>query len=149
MKIGNLSEPLIGPFDGKPLILEARNETGADGVTRLVEIPMTLLNAVGAVVMFQGKSQGQPNAPELTSDDKTRIFGLNMELVKMQREGGNELELSAEDVVFIRKMGEHCLHPVVFGYLDAEMSVAESMGSSSTTPDNVEQLKAPEGIPTT
>lgn len=144
MKIGNLSEPLIGPFNGKPLILEAKQELGADGNMVLIETPMTLLNAIGAIVMFQGKGQATPNAPELTAEDKIRIFGLNMELVSLQRGDETELSVSAEDVVFLRKMGEHCLHPVVFGYLDAELKVAESMGS---VPDNVEQLH--EGMATT
>ena len=145
MKIGNLFEPLIGPFDGKALILEAKQEIDADGNPCIVETPMTLLNAIGAIVMFQGKGQATPNAPELTSEDKTRIFGLNMELVKLQRGDETELSVSAEDVVFLRKMGEHCLHPVVFGYLCAELEVSESM---SATPDNVEQLHG-EGIKTT
>lgn len=147
MKIGNLYEPLIGPFDGKALILEAKQEIDADGKPCIVETPMTLLNAIGAIVMFQGKGQATPNAPELTSDDKTRVFGLNMELVKMQRgvPSEDELNVSSEDVVFLRKMGEHCLHPIVFGYLCAELEVAETM-EATPVPENVEPF---EGIETT
>lgn len=125
--IDDIYESALGEgyvFKQEPLI--------EDGVqTGVLNTYMNTRVAIGAILMFNGKSQEFPDAPEISMEDSQTMFGLTQELVNSRREGRDWVELSSSDVVFLRKMGWFCLHKSVFGHLNHALAQAENSPEGS------------------
>ena len=100
------------------------NESGTQ-----VGVNTTYMNtrtAIGAILMFNGKSQDFPDAPEITMEDSQTMFALTQSLVEASREGNDYIDINAQEVVFLRKMGFYCLHKSVFGHFNNALALAEN-----------------------
>jgi hypothetical protein len=130
MKLTDLNTKYVGPL-GNPMLFE-KSEQG--------EIHFSHAIAIAIVAMFQGKSQTAPDAPVLTITDHHIMFGLTEKLVACRRAEADGIDLVAEEISYLRRMGEICLHPVVCGYLCKGLAEAESTPPLGIIPRNEEGI---------
>lgn len=131
MKVGNLDERHAGPLEDDIVFDWVEGPATPDG-TPGPPVPRFSTNrlAIGACLMYSGPNKAIPHGPELDQTDKQTIFAMNQIVVPANRAKQDHFDLKSEDIAYLRKVGPHVLNPIVWGYLDQELKVAESI----TTP---------------
>ena len=121
MKLANIDNVCTGPLDGEPLTYAAPGEDG-----KPVQKPFTVRRAIGMCLLNSRPDPKDEKAPELTPESMDSVFRITRELVSNPPEKSDAINVEASDVVFLRKVGAHYLHPIAYGYLNAALKDAES-----------------------